>query len=510
MATTYLAIDVGTSWVKLCKVSRGLRGTQLLGRAKAPLTGLHTVQEQAERIGSLVAEHGLSSERTVLGLSARHVLLHPLQFPFSQPQKIRSVLPYELESVVPFDLTHYRFDFCETGRAHKSETRVLAGVMHEQLADEWTAGLQDSGIHPQRLDVDLIGLHRLLLAYPERAENTLVLDLGWSASNLLWRREGKLLAARCLPVGLKHVCKDLSEACPGDDPEPLQEAMQQSGVEGLLDSPAFQGLVRQLRLSLGSADPVHRPESLLVLGGGSLFEPVQQALRQSLGLPLLELDDWPGVDADTAPLGPEYASCLGLMLSKASGLDSFDLRSPEIAEQGRGERWRVHARYALVAGCVLLLALAGSFLLDIAAQKSRLQQLRQEVRATFQEIVPSADAGIRPLQYESILRSRIASLQSGGLSEDVPPVKAVRLLSRISRAVPSDIQLQTNLFTLDGNQVRLSGEAADFKAVDGLKGRLEEVALFSGVEILGANVNQSGQGVRFSLRLTVKNESQGG
>jgi Tfp pilus assembly protein PilN len=95
------------------------------------------------------------------------------------------------------------------------------------------------------------------------------------------------------------------------------------------------------------------------------------------------------------------------------------------------------------------------------------------------------------------------------LGDEVPPVKAVRLLGRISRAVPQDIELQTNLFTLDGDQVRLSGEAADFKSVDRLKGRLEEVSLFSGVEILGANVNQSGEGVRFSLRLTVKSDSQG-
>jgi hypothetical protein len=137
----------------------------------------------------------------------------------------------------------------------------------------------------------------------------------------------------------------------------------------------------------------------------------------------------------------------------------------------------------------------------IYLEHKALKRLNQRLEETFRSVAPEAPPDLRPMQYASVLRSRVRELQSGPQTEGLPKIKATELLSLISRHVPRAADFQATLLSFDANGLRINGLASDYKTVDSLQGALSQVDIFSSVEIIGANVDSRDEGVTFSLRL---------
>jgi type II secretory pathway component PulL len=172
-----------------------------------------------------------------------------------------------------------------------------------------------------------------------------------------------------------------------------------------------------------------------------------------------------------------------------------------LASHHHSSYWKQHFRFGIIALSSLLLAWILSICSECYIYTKQINQLEQRLDQEFYALFPEMSDAIHPLQYPSIITSKISQMQKGGQSNRVSRVTTLQILSVISEDLSSNLDLQVEFLSLDQNQIRLNGQAQDFKTIDTVKKRLELNKLFTQVQILGANVDKRTKKVNFSLRL---------
>jgi hypothetical protein len=274
-------------------------------------------------------------------------------------------------------------------------------------------------------------------------------------------------------------------------------------MENWTGSPSFQYLLRQIRMTLMTADRHDPPRNLVSLGSLQTRDTLSQALAAGLDLKLLD----PWTIQDPSGLLPECPlSCLPAAAAVRGGLDKKELnllRSTP-AHGSESTLFRPHLRFIAVSLAAILICWGGAFGLDIFLHKSRLETLNAKITDTFKQSVPDAPDTVRPVQYTSVIQSRLRALRGDGSGQGRPPASGSRVLETVSRALPSGEGIQITLLAMDGSNVRINGSAPNFKSVDRIKNALENSSLVKTASIDGATVNQDQSGVSFNLRLQLE------
>jgi Tfp pilus assembly protein PilN len=243
------------------------------------------------------------------------------------------------------------------------------------------------------------------------------------------------------------------------------------------------------------------PQHLLFLSAKPQTAGLGQALAAAMNLNLLESP----IGHDTSGL---FSECPAASLPAAASawasltkIHDFNLLQSISGFDGQKNLFRPHLRFASIALAAVILCWGLAFGVDIFLQKSRLTALNTEIINTFQGIAPDAADNVQPVQYTSVIKSRIQALQSGDEGAKIPDISVSEVMEAISNALPKNLDLQVTLLALDGSDLRMNALAQDFKTVDAVKNAFENTEFVQTVSIAGANVDQGGAGVSFSLRL---------
>ena len=79
--------------------------------------------------------------------------------------------------------------------------------------------------------------------------------------------------------------------------------------------------------------------------------------------------------------------------------------------------------------------------------------------------------------------------------------KVIDLLRDISRGIPGSLDVKVKRIVVDPEALQMSGETDSFNTVDSIKKGLEPSEYFSAVTISSANLDRSGNRVKFELKL---------
>ena len=219
----WVGIDIGTNAIKVAVLKTAYRKVSLVGLATVPVgaTGPVLGIEEPTMAGApALASLVRTALETVLpkaggfdgcatSLPGVQATFKNLALPASAQKQIAGVMPYELESLVPFDLEDAVFDY-----------RVLAGIRALPGADTTTVPVlaavarvgdvrgridvvkEATGVEPERVGVGPLPLANLLPYLPMLGEDaTIILDLGLRQSDLLVVRAGEPEFARTLSCG---------------------------------------------------------------------------------------------------------------------------------------------------------------------------------------------------------------------------------------------------------------------------------------------------------------------
>ena len=120
--STWLGIDIGTTAVKVAAVRTGYRKAELVGLASVEVAQAGDVPAAiSAAVRAAVGERGGVGDGIAIGLEGQRATVKTLGLPGSAAKQIGEVLPFELESALPFDVEEAVFDY-----------RLLSGVREKK------------------------------------------------------------------------------------------------------------------------------------------------------------------------------------------------------------------------------------------------------------------------------------------------------------------------------------------------------------------------------------------
>ena len=470
MPNRTLALEVGRTTLRGVLVESTLRSERVLGLYETPRG---RDGDLAADVRALAATHGLAWDEVIAALPGELVAHRILRLPFRDRKRLDQVVPFELESHLPFELDETVIDY-QALDTEGDAPAVLAVLARKETVREHLAALTAAGVEPRVLDLAALAPLNLLRHANGAASEDAVLVLADSdRTTVALLRRGHLVGWRTLSLG---------------DADPTDE---------------IAGEVRWSLLAL--AENGGPPPATVWLGGAGAERPgLLDALGRALGASPRALDTL-AVDAIPPTLRRRqsaFAVPLGLALrARGDGFGVDFRRGPFAYHREREALWGAMTGAGILAVVALVLMIA-SFVLEARRLEDRRDALRAEMRALFTAAMP----GTRTIVNERAqLDAELAALEKrrqsyGRLAPSAP--RAIDLLRALTVGAPGDVGLDVEELALEGDTLRVRGSTRAYEGVEALTRGLQDRPEFRKVEAGDVRASVDGQRVAFGLEIT--------
>lgn len=171
-------------------------------------------------------------------IPASVVIFKELALQFSDPEKIRMVLDYEVETMLPFSIDEAIIDFVVTKtNKETSVTDVLVAAVHNQYLQDNLSLFQQAGIEPTCVSIDLFAVHGLfqqIPAYNDLVQATALVEFGQEATRVAFIQQGQLKLTRYIQRGVANIFKTISEETHVEIAD-LEKKLSVSGIQNETD-----------------------------------------------------------------------------------------------------------------------------------------------------------------------------------------------------------------------------------------------------------------------------------
>jgi len=446
-----LGIDASRERFTIALVEATGRTPRLVGSWSEPRDA---GRERAEQLRALIERHCPARPDAVgtamPGTSISHRIL---RLPFADASRLAATVPFELESLVPFDVESGVIAFTVIERDGDGAT-VLAAIAQRTEVQRHLDEMAAAGVDPAVLDVGAVALAGLLRP---RANDLLVIEPRDDGGVVLLR-EGRLAALRVI------------DTPPGDDDTRELRWAALPLLEGLPPPPVL------------VVAPVDEGRSLVAALGGEATSPPA------------ELPGW----CATAPVAHLRAIALAARAARSTSL-GLDFRTGDLAYHAPSEEaWRQLRIAGLLAAAVVVLALV-AFVAAIAGRRSELAALRTEVARAVADVLPGAAPGTERTRLQGAIDTLEARRKVlGGAASDRP--KTLELLRQITEAVPATTPVTVDDFAIDDDGIRLHARTDSYESVDVVKRALQSVPGLEDPEVKDVKAGVDGR-IEFRIAL---------
>jgi len=400
-------------------------------------TAIEAVREETitdhESITSAVsaAVAGFKADSYAVALPGDRVFIRRVDLPTAAQRELDSVLSYEVESTLPFELDDAVMDHKVLRRVAGVDPRVhlpiLAAVAYtHEVSDRINLIRRATGQEPNRVSAGSLALANLGVVLPElRAPNPVaILCLGTERTDLVVLRNGEPHFTRSLSIGTA------------------------------VANPAAQ-LAAELRRSLAAWRGLggEALTDLYVVGSGSQVPGLDTFAQNELGLQLRAL---PALPFEQAPPGgqvniPSFAVAIGLALGSSRRAIDLNLRRGPLEAQQSFQFLR--EKTPLLAGLATAMLVSFGFSLfaqmrSLSAERAMLEeQLAQATRAAFGE----------PIRDPVKAQRQLDRAMTGRSDDPLPQVDAFGVMVELSKRVSKDITHDVAEFDYNRGSVAIKG-----------------------------------------------------
>ena len=132
-------------------------------------------------------------------------------------EKIKMVINYEVEPLLPFELDDAVIDFIITKTLpDEGSSEIIVAAAQKSSIAEHISFFEHAGVSPHKIDVDvfaLYGLYTRISAYRTMSGGVAFVDIGSKTSRVLFMRDAQLKAVRVLPTGMDDFVTAVTNAC---------------------------------------------------------------------------------------------------------------------------------------------------------------------------------------------------------------------------------------------------------------------------------------------------------
>jgi len=174
-------------------------------------------EERVAQVIKGILEQVGKYESVYTAMPSSQVIFKTLRLPFVTYEKIKMVINYEVEPLLPFELNDAVIDFIITKQLpDEGSSEVIVAAAQKSSIAEHISFFEHAGVSPHKIDVDvfsLYGLYTHIPAYRAMSGGVAFVDIGSKASRVLFVRDAQLKAVRVLPTGMDDFVTAVTSAC---------------------------------------------------------------------------------------------------------------------------------------------------------------------------------------------------------------------------------------------------------------------------------------------------------
>lgn len=448
-----LGIDIDRTAVRGALIKTAFRRIEIERYVKVPLTqsaeSLGRASELHDAFASLVRALGRPPDTVVSAIDGELASVRVIELPMAAAKRAAEVLPFELESLLPFEVGDAVLDY-QPIETHEGQLRLLAVAVLRERVREHIALFQGGPFEPREIAVGAVALDGLRVLCPElTGGRRMIVELCERETNVCVLNHGRASFGRTLSVGA--------------------DGLPHRGGE------LTQGL-RQTIMAYRAAGGV-QPEVVHLAGKGDLVAFGEQ-LSEELGIPV-EMLKLPGPGDSETEGPPEFARAAALAGRVTASGKRINLRIGEfVASRTRSD---LMSSFNLVAVCALIVLVTAVFSLKVKQSVLSSEQvaLRKQLRETTQKVFGKAETD--PTKVMTLITTPSAD-------NPLPRFDAYDALAAISGAVPSDITHELRRMRIDlaeekkEGQMELQGSLGSIEQRDVIVSQLEAHGCFKEIQ----------------------------
>lgn len=365
-----LVLDIGSSAVRLCELTKTKTGFQLTKYLQRDLDLPPTAPEAerqdriAELVDAMVKEAKIRARKTVFGVPGQSVFTRTRALPPVPEQKVPQIVRYEIQQQIPFSLDQIALDYQILSRTEAGGYEVLMAAIKVDVVDKRLDIIKKAKRGVGVIDVSPIAAYNWLKTTGEfgtKGDCVALIDFGASTTDIVVEREGQFRFTRSLNLGGNDITNAVSNTfgmtfqeaerlkrergfAPTGDP-------QRDGKGGEVIGQVLNRLVTEINRSFAyfRSQPGGGPVSRVVItGGGACLRNIIPYLQRQLNMevriaqPLTGLAIAPAAQAINEH--PEQSTvALGLALRNCAEVPiSMNLIPPRIIEGARRRQQYVY------------------------------------------------------------------------------------------------------------------------------------------------------------------------
>jgi general secretion pathway protein L len=454
----WLGVDIGSTSVKVAVVRSSYRKVALEHLVSVDLPpGTSAVEIVRAAVARALEGEKHAADAVAVAIDGSRAAIHRLVLPGTAQKELASVLTYELEAQVPFDLEGAVFDWrVLTRAAADGQLQIVASVARIDDVRARIDILREAiGQEPERVGVGAFALGALVPYVPGLAEEEAVaiVDLGAKTSEVIVLERGDPVFARTLSCG--------TEGLPATAPK----------------------LARDIRVSFAG----HRsqggaaPSRVFLCGGGAFVSGAEGFLSGELEIPVQIV---PPPELDTSLLGPEvlrdlprYAKAVSLALALEGRGVGMNLRRGPLAFE-RGFAW-MREKVPVLAGlgAVLLVSFVFSTWSRLHAIHTERDALEGALGAVTKEVLGTEATTAQEAQD---LLAKEAALTD---EDPMPHADAFDVMVLLSEAVPTSMAHDVEELDVQKGHVTLRAIVGSIPEAQSIAATLEDERCLGDVKI---------------------------
>jgi len=470
-----LGLDIGKETVRAALVHSSLGKVEVERYMETPVPYASDPQGRAEALRlamhAVVAACGRPPDRIVTAMDGRDVSLRIVELPRGAAKRIAEVLPFELESILPFPIEEAIVDY-QLVELTASSLRVMTAATPREKVATLLAELSDGGIDARELAAGGAALDGLVTVLPPLREPgpLLLLDVGQGRTDICLLQRGLASHARTLSCGIADVTagrlegelhRTLSAFRNAGAPQPVQAFLMGDAA----DDPNAVGWFQE-KLDIATA--------------------------------ALPLPPAPGADATGRA---RFGGATALAARSTGRSKRIDLRQGEFAHRQAIGAVRQHVRLIAVCAAVVFT----SFMFSTFARWFVLDGERGSLQAELARVTDEA------FGEETVVASQARDLLERGprTRDPLPRFDAFDALDAISGGIPAEITHNTRRLRieLDENghtgEFELQGTVASVAERDQIAEQLEGHECIEELQ-RGPTRGSGAQGINYQIQAKIR------
>jgi general secretion pathway protein L len=504
MPEKILGLDIGDSSIKAAHVAGGLRGSTVSACARVVI-GSDGGLEEALKV--LFEEIAFDGGPCIASFQADRVSYHNLKMPFRDKKKIGQTIGYELEPMLPFPVEEMATDYVLA--EHSEKPRILSASVKQEALREYLARLASHNVDPEVVDIGGVSTALQLAKQDHGPSDALFIDMGSKASTLIVIARRTIVLVRCFHFGGHTITEAIAQSKKISHEE-AEELKCGGNVDGFTEivTPVVRSFCREIENTLHAfrfeVMEEASPERVFLTGGGALYPGMANMMQDFLELPVepVDLVGRTDVEMEEGAAGVWNPllmnSALALALRDTRAKDSFNLRVGEFSKKRRYDQFRQEIKRIATYVAIIVLVLVANVSADYYVTQKRHSLLKGEIESVFKKTFPEVRRIVDPVQQ---MKVKIREAKESMLlpTESLSQRAAVDVLRDVTLHIPKAAKIEVSSLIIDEERVRLKGLTDTFNTVDAIKNELQESDFLKDVAIASAQLDRTGDSVRFEL-----------